>query len=83
MLAVALDVLARVHSAVMAALRAPPSRLPGGELLYANWDVRHALATERQKVRARSGSSCQGRAAKGRWCARRDPPRGGQSGPVT
>lgn len=50
MLAVALEVLVRVHGAVMAALRAPPARGPGGELLYANWDVRHALATERQKV---------------------------------
>lgn len=50
MLMVALEVLVRVHSAVMAALRAPPTALPGGELLYQNWDVRHALATERQKV---------------------------------
>lgn len=45
------QVLMRVHSAVMAALRSPPAALPGGELVFQNWDVRHALAQERQKVR--------------------------------
>ena len=51
MLAVALEVLLRVHGAVMGALRAPPVALPGGELLWRNWDVRQALADERQKAR--------------------------------
>lgn len=45
------QVLMRVHGAVMAALRAPPTALPSGELVYQNWDVRHALARERQQVR--------------------------------
>jgi RNA polymerase II C-terminal domain phosphatase-like 3/4 len=52
MLMVALQVLMRVHGAVMAALRAPPTTLPSGELVFQNWDVRHALAQERQKVLA-------------------------------
>ena len=46
----AAQVLGRVHGAVMAALQAPPTRLPGGELVFQDWDVRHALAQERQKV---------------------------------
>ena len=50
MLMVALDVLGRVHAAVMEALRAAPLTLPGGEVVYQNWDVRQALAQERQKV---------------------------------
>lgn len=50
MLMVALDVLTRVHAAVLRALRSPPLPLPTGELVYQNWDVRHALGTERQQV---------------------------------
>ncbi|KAL4431258.1 hypothetical protein ABPG75_006514 [Micractinium tetrahymenae] len=50
MLMVALDVLGRVHDAVLRALRAPPLPLPTGELVFQNWDVRYALATERQQV---------------------------------
>ncbi|KAL4419249.1 hypothetical protein ABPG77_001187 [Micractinium sp. CCAP 211/92] len=50
MLMVALDVLTRVHAAVLRALRSPPMPLPTGELVYQNWDVRHALGTERQQV---------------------------------
>lgn len=36
----------------MAALRAPPRALPGGEVVLASWDVRQALAHERQQVLA-------------------------------
>lgn len=50
MLMVALEVLTRVHDAVLRALRSPPLPLPNGELVYQNWDVRHALGTERQQV---------------------------------
>ena len=50
MLMVALGVLLRVHAVVMAALRAPPATLPGGELAFRGWDVRHALAQARGQV---------------------------------
>lgn len=53
---VALDVLGRVHAAVMEALRAAPLTLPGGEVVYQNWDVRQALAQERQKVGRAGGA---------------------------
>lgn len=52
MLMVALSVLVRVHGAVMRALAAPPTVLPGGEVVFQNWDARQALAQERQKVLA-------------------------------
>lgn len=78
------QVLKRVHGAVMAALRAPPTTLPSGELVFQNWDVRHALAQERQQVRLRVGSPRSaaavrrgsGHSANRRTCpARPDPDR--------
>lgn len=51
MLMVALDVLMRVHGAVMRALGSPPQLLPSGEAVARGWDVRHALTQEREKVR--------------------------------
>lgn len=59
MLMVALDVLTRVHAAVLRALRSPPLPLPTGELVYQNWDVRHALGTERQQVGRQSPGECR------------------------
>jgi hypothetical protein len=50
MLATTSRVLADVHGAVFSALYAPPLRLPGGEVLQQNWDVRHALSELRQGV---------------------------------
>lgn len=58
MLMVALDVLTRVHAAVLRALRSPPMPLPTGELVYQNWDVRHALGTERQQVGMQGVGKC-------------------------
>ncbi|KAI3433318.1 hypothetical protein D9Q98_003136 [Chlorella vulgaris] len=52
MLMVALDVLMRVHGAVMRALGSPPQLLPSGEAVARGWDVRHALTQEREKVLA-------------------------------
>lgn len=51
MLAVSRAVLMKVHSGVFAALAAPPVAGPNGEPVYSNWDVRHVLSCERQKVR--------------------------------
>ena len=56
MLSVCLGVLLRVHRRVLTAMAAPPITLPSGEVVYQNWDVRHALAEERQQVCA--GCAC-------------------------
>jgi hypothetical protein len=58
MLMVALDVLLRVHRGVFSALRAAPIRSATGELMYANWDVRHVLQKERKQVGADSSMAC-------------------------
>lgn len=50
MLKTTLDRLLEVHQRVLAAVAAPPTQLPSGEVVYANWDVRHVLGEMRQKV---------------------------------
>lgn len=50
MLPTALNVLLRVHRAVLAAVAAPPRTLPSGETVFANWDVRRVLGEERASV---------------------------------
>ena len=50
MLPITLDVLLRVHKLVLAAVTAPPSTLPSGDVVYHNWDVRHVLGELRQRV---------------------------------
>jgi hypothetical protein len=42
----------RVHTAVFDALAAPPRVLSTGEVLHANWDVRHVISDMRQGVLA-------------------------------